>query len=160
MRPDHRILLRPALIPATDADSPALAALIGRCWADYPGVLLYPEEIPELDALASYYAGQGGMLWTTPERDGMVAARPGPAAWEICRVYVHPGRHGSGLGHALMDVAERHAAGHGAEMLELWSDTRFARAHRFYEKRGYRRGGTRALHDLCNSVEHHFSKPA
>ena len=42
----------------------------------------------------------------------------------------------------------------------LWSDTRFDRAHRFYEKRGYvRHGPIRVLHDLSNSLEFGYAKP-
>jgi GNAT superfamily N-acetyltransferase len=44
--------------------------------------------------------------------------------------------------------------------MKLWSDTRFDRAHRFYEKRGYVRSGPlRALGDKSNSVEFGYAKP-
>jgi GNAT superfamily N-acetyltransferase len=68
--------------------------------------------------------------------------------------------HGGGLGHRLLDVAETHAAAAGATRMILWSDTRFARAHRFYEKRSYLRSGpVRALADISNSLEYRFAKP-
>ena len=42
----------------------------------------------------------------------------------------------------------------------LWSDTRFDRAHRFYEKRSYVRAGPlRVLGDKSNSVEFAYAKP-
>jgi ribosomal protein S18 acetylase RimI-like enzyme len=42
----------------------------------------------------------------------------------------------------------------------LWSDTRFDRAHRFYEKRSYvRHGAIRALNDISNSLEYGYAKP-
>jgi len=45
------------------------------------------------------------------------------------------------------------------EREELWSDTRFAEGHRFYERRGFTRGAvTRQLFDLSNSTEYHFEK--
>jgi GNAT superfamily N-acetyltransferase len=118
--------------------------------------------MPEYRALASYYAGLGGALWAA-EQDGavvgMVATRPlGDGAWEICRVYVHPSLHGSGLGHALLDVAEAFAS--GADRFVLWSDTRFERAHRFYEKRSYVRAGPiRVLHDISSSLEYRYENP-
>ena len=41
----------------------------------------------------------------------------------------------------------------------LWTDTRFSRAHRFYEKRGYARvGAARALGDLCGSWEYQYAR--
>ena len=121
-------------------------------------------EMPEYRALASYYTDQGGALWTA-EADGdvvgMIATRPLPDnAWEICRVYVRPMSHGRGLGHRLLDVAEAHALAAGAARLVLWSDTRFGRAHRFYEKRSYVRSGpVRVLADISNSLEYAFAKP-
>ncbi|MDR3533834.1 MAG: GNAT family N-acetyltransferase [Rhodopila sp.] len=151
--------------PGRDADGPAIITLIWACWSRYPGIHMdVDREMPELHALATYYAGQGGTLWAA-ESDGrivgMIAVRPSDsAAWEICRVYVDPSLHGSGLGHALLDQAERHAITAGAERLVLWSDTRFDRAHRFYEKRSYVRSGpVRVLDDISNSLEFGYAKP-
>jgi GNAT superfamily N-acetyltransferase len=92
----------------------------------------------------------------------MIATRPLHAtAWEICRVYVAPALHGSGLAHTLLDLAEAHAVAAGAQHLMLWSDTRFDRAHRFYEKRGYvRQGQVRVLNDISHSLEFEYAKPA
>jgi GNAT superfamily N-acetyltransferase len=121
--------------PGVDADGPALIALIWACWSRHPGIRMDVErEMPELHALASYYRG---VLWVAEldlEVVGMIAGRPLDAGtWEICRLYVAPPLHGSALGHALLDVAEGYATGQGAVRLALWSDTRFERAHQFYE---------------------------
>lgn len=148
-----------------DSDADGFIALIWACWSQYPGVLMDVDaEMPELRALASYYQDQGGMLWAAECDDalvGMVATRPLDAGqWEICRVYVAPDAHGSGLGHRLLDLAEAHAFAQGASGLALWSDTRFDRAHRFYEKRSYvRQGPVRVLHDISNSLEYRYAKP-
>jgi ribosomal protein S18 acetylase RimI-like enzyme len=121
-------------------------------------------EMPEYRALASYYSQQGGALWAAEAAGklaGMIATRPlQDGNWEICRVYVLPTLHGSGLGHRLLDLAEAHAMSAGATRLVLWSDTRFDRAHRFYEKRSYVRSGpVRVLADISNSLEYGFAKP-
>lgn len=148
-----------------DSDGPAIIALIWACWSAYPGIRMDVEgEMPELHSLARYYAGLSGTLWIA-EGDGtvigMIAVRPiGEATWEICRLYVDPSYHGSGLGHTLLDRAESHAIAAGAERLALWSDTRFERAHRFYEKRGFvRHGPVRELADISNSLEFGYAKP-
>ncbi len=161
MRPDRVVLPLPPIRPGRDEDGPALIALIERCWADYPGLVLDVDgEEPHLRALATHFARQGGAVWWAGDGAGLAAVRPAAdGAWEICKLYVHPDLHGSGLGHALLDVAEGHAADAGAVSFELWSDTRFLRAHRFYEKRGYRRGLRRALHDQSNSEEWQFVSP-
>jgi len=121
-------------------------------------------EMPELRALASYYAADGGALWIAEvggDVVGMIGVRPRDAnGWEICRLYVHPSRHGGGLGHRLLDRAEVHARNAGADQLVLWSDTRFERAHHFYEKRSYVRSGPlRVLHDISHSLEFAYAKP-
>jgi GNAT superfamily N-acetyltransferase len=136
-------------------------SLIETCWAEYPGCILDVDaEAPELRALATYYRGRGGMLWAAGAVEGMIATVPeGGGRWEICRVYVHPLLHGSGLGAALLQTAERHAAAAGAADLVLWTDTRFERAHRFYEKWGYvRQGEVRALHDIAETLEYRYVK--
>jgi len=175
--PPHPHLLRgvaltepDALLRAgRDADAEGFIALIGACWSEYPGIVFDVDgELPELRALASYYAGKGGALWTA-EADGhadghvvgMIAVAPcnGADGWEIGRLYVLPAWRGGGLAHRLLDAAEAHATAGRARRLVLWSDTRFERAHRFYEKRGYRRGAPiRALHDKSNTLEFGYAK--
>lgn len=150
-----------------DQDAPGFIALIGRCWADYPGCVLDVDaEAPELRALATHYQSRGGLLWAAGgvdgHIDGMIATVPlDDGAWEICRVYVHPRLHGRGLGRALLGTAERRAIAAGARELILWTDTRFHRAHRFYEKWGYvRNGAVRDLHDIANTTEYQYAKDA
>lgn len=150
-----------------DSDADGFIALIGACWAEYPGCVLDVDgEVPELRALATYFRDQGGALWVAERAGrvaGMVGTRPmkDDAAWEICRMYVDAEARGAGLAAALLDRAEAHARDAGAERLILWTDTRFTRAHRFYEKRGYvRHGSIRILDDLSHSLEFRYAKPA
>jgi len=148
--------------PGQDADAPRFIALIERCWADYPGCVLdIDAEAPELRALATYYAGRGGALWIAGDGAGMIAVAPSAAtAWEICRLYVDPAHHGAGLAATLLGLAECHAEAAGATDLLLWTDTRFARAHRFYAKQGYTRADTtRDLNDLAATTEYRYDKP-
>src|ERR1700733_14502841 len=66
--------------PAEDADAEQLIALIGACWALYPGIRMDVDgEMPELRGLASYYADAGGALWVADDAGaviGMAAQRP------------------------------------------------------------------------------------
>ena len=152
------------LRPGRDSDADGFIALIGRCWADYPGCVLEVEhEEQELFALESYCVARGGRLWTAEDSGvvaGMAAILPaGDGVWELKKLYVHPGLHGSGLAHRLLDAAEAHAAAAGAVRLVLWSDTRFVRAHRFYEKRSWvREGPIRALDDRSHTLEFGYGK--
>jgi GNAT superfamily N-acetyltransferase len=148
-----------------DADADGFIALIGACWAEYPSIVFDVDaELPELYALESHYRSKRGMLWAAEAEGavvGMIAVAPhGDGAWEICRLYVAAPWRGAGLAHELLDRAEAHARAAGATRLLLWSDTRFDRAHRFYEKRGYVRSGpVRPLNDLSNSLEFAYAKP-
>jgi len=151
--------------PGRDSDADGFIAVIAACWAAYPGVILDVDgEMPELRGLATHYTAKGGALWTAESEGhlvGMVATVPrGAGVWEVCRVYVSPSLHGAGLGHRLIEIAEAHAGAAGATRLVLWSDTRFDRAHRFYEKRGYvRHGPIRVLQDVSKSLEFAYAKP-
>ena len=158
--------MKPASIRAgRDADADGFIALIGACWAEYPGCVMDVDaEVPELRALANHLREKDGALWTA-EADGSVvgtvATYPeGSGTWAISRMYVDRAHRGSRLADRLLDTAETHAIAAGATRLTLWSDTRFERAHRFYQRRGYIRSGpTRALNDLSNTIEFHFAKP-
>lgn len=153
------------LRPGRDADAEGFVALVGRCWSDYPGCVLDTEhEERALLAFASHVAARGGALWTAEDGGdvvGMAAVLPGAdGAWELEKLYVHPDHHGAGLGHRLLDAAEAHAIAAGAVRLTLWTDTRFLRAHRFYEKRSWvRTGPVRALDDRSGTLEYAYGKP-
>ena len=154
----------PALRAGRDEDADDFIALIGTCWAEYPGCVMDLDgEVPELRALASYYAGQGGALWAADAGGrvvGMVGTKPlGDGAWEICKMYAYPAQRGSGLAQALLAAAEGFARAQGAAVMKLWSDTRFDRAHRFYEKCSYvREGAIRVLDDLSHTLEFGYAK--
>jgi GNAT superfamily N-acetyltransferase len=153
------------LRPGRDDDAEGFIALIGACWAEYPGCVMDVDgEVPELRALASYYAEHGGALWVA-EADGRVAGivgtKPlGEGAWELCKMYADAGQRGTGLAQTLIGAAEHFAQAAGATEMKLWTDTRFDRAHRFYEKQGYVRSGPiRVLDDLSHSLEFAYAKP-
>ncbi|WP_332697806.1 GNAT family N-acetyltransferase [Bosea sp. (in: a-proteobacteria)] len=156
----------PPLRDATDADSEPLAALVAASFAEYPGCLFDWAEFPELRQPASHFARKGGRLWVAEADGGRivgsigVAPVPGQDAVELTKVYADPAFRGSGLAQALfsrtLDFAK---AGGYAEMM-LWSDSRFSRGHRFYEKLGFLRWpGERYLADISATWEYHFRKP-
>jgi GNAT superfamily N-acetyltransferase len=150
---------------ARDADAAAIVDLVGTCWREYPGCVVDIEgEAPELFAIATHASGRGGAAWVA-ENDGAVIglACVWPAqdgAWDVAKLYVAAAHRGSGVAHRLIDAAEQFARANGGTRARLWSDTRFDRAHRFYEKRCYvRAGGIRALADKSHSIEFGYAKP-
>jgi putative acetyltransferase len=157
---------------AHDADATALIALIGGVYAEYPGCVLDVErEEPDLLEIASASARKGGAFWVTIDIDsatlvGCVGWLPSAAdsmlrGWvQLRKLYVARTHRRRGLAGALCTRVEAMARERGAAGVELWSDTRFLDAHRFYAARGYaRQPGSRELSDLSRSREYHFLKP-
>ena len=78
---------------------------------------------------------------------------------ELKKLYVEKPARTAGLGNTLCTLVEAEAKKAGYSHIDLWSDTRFTTAHRFYEKRGYTRGPkTRELHDISFTVEFYFER--
>jgi GNAT superfamily N-acetyltransferase len=78
----------------------------------------------------------------------------------LCKMYVAATQRGTGVAVQLIAAAESHARAMGAATLDLWTDTRFDRAHRFYQRHGFvRAGAIRTLNDKSNSLEFHYAKP-
>jgi putative acetyltransferase len=150
---------------AVDGDAAGLIALIGACFAEYPGCYLAVDaEMPELRAIAAATAAAGGRFWIA-ERDGAVVGsiglKPGPRpeTAELVKLYVAPSARRRGLGGRLIATAEAEARARGAAALVLFTDTRFSDAHRLYERHGFvRRPGRRWLFDLSASVEYAYAK--
>lgn len=152
-----------AIRPARDSDSEPLAALIAASFAEHPNCLFEWSEFPELRRPASHFATKGGRLWVVDAPEGGIAASLGATpvpeqnAVEITKVYAAPAFRGSGLAQALFAEALAFAEQGGFGAMMLWSDTRFARGHRFYEKLGFRRWpGERYLADVSATWEYHF----
>ena len=155
--------MSPTIREARDSDADGLIALIGACWAEYDGCFLDVDgEVPELRAIASYFAGRGGRFWVA-EQDGRVVASagylPSPVGIELCKLYVDRSQRRRGLGRTLVEMVEAAAVAIGTAEVELWSDTRFLDAHRLYERCGYvRQVRTRSLADISNTVEYRYAK--
>lgn len=147
----------------TDADGDAVGAVIARCFADYPGVIFdRAAEFPELDAIASHFAAGGGRLWVA-ELDGRIvgsfaiATSDEPRVMELHKVYLLPELRGRGLARRMLDQALAFALEMGAVEVKLWTDTRFAAGHRFYEANGFvRQPGRRVLDDISRSSEYAY----
>ena len=157
--------LLPPIRDARDSDSEPLATLIAASFAEYPNCFFEWSEFPELHAPASHFAGKGGRLWIAEAPGGGIAGSlgvtpvPEQNAAEITKVYADPAFRGSGLAQALFTEALRFVEAGGYDEMMLWSDTRFARGHRFYEKLGFVRWpAARYLADVSETWEYHFRK--
>lgn len=155
----------PVLREVRDDDAAALQALIGGCWAEYPGVELHVDaEEPWLRAPATAYRGWDGRMWVVELAGDVVACcgvKPtGDGVVELKSMYVAARARRRGLARRLEALVLQEAATRGATRVELWSDTRFLDAHATYATLGYARlPGERELHDLSQSREYPFAKP-
>jgi putative acetyltransferase len=151
--------------PAADDDSWGIIALIGACWAEYPGCVMDVHgECPDLLAPATAYREGGGAMWVATDQCATVVGcvalcLAGRRVAELERLYVARAWRRRGLGRALCALVEEQGIARGTELMELWSDTRFVEAHAFYASAGYLPDDRRReLGDLSDSVERHFSK--
>lgn len=152
--------------PVRDEDSGPLAALISACFVEYPDCHFLWEEFPELRAPSSYAQKRGGRLWVAESADGRLvgsfAIMPVPEqnAGELGKVYADAGFRGAGLAQAMFALALDFARESGFGEIMLWSDARFVRGHRFYEKLGFARWpGERYLGDVSKTWEYHYRRP-
>lgn len=150
--------------PATADDVPGVIALIGRVYAEYGFVYDPAVEVPDLLAFARHYEPPGGAFFVV-RHEGRVAGSVGVAALdahaaELHRLYLDAALRGQGTGRALAEAVLEWCRARGMHRLVLWSDTRFDRAHRLYERMGFRRTGERALPgDVNQTREYGFERP-
>ncbi|MGX1306689.1 putative acetyltransferase [Amorphus suaedae] len=150
--------------PATDSDGPAMAHVIATIFSDYPNCHFVPDEFPELDAPASHYAARDGRLWIAASGDRIVgslavARTPDPKVFELFKVYLLPEARGGGRAGTMLSEAVAFARAGGGTRLRLWTDTRFAEGHRFYERNGFvRLPGSRAVPDASDTWEFAYTR--
>ncbi|NVJ99125.1 MAG: GNAT family N-acetyltransferase [Alphaproteobacteria bacterium] len=149
----------------TDKDRAGLIDLIGGIFSEYDGVMLEPEGLDaDLQAYATYMRGIEGEAFVVDGEDGGLLACVSYAPvegsrFQLKRIYLSKDLRGSGMGLKLLHHVEDKARARGAAEMELWSDTRFTRAHRFYEREGYvKQSYTRDLNDSSNTTEYCFIK--
>jgi len=151
--------------PLTDADADGLVALISGCFAEYEGTYIDLDDLDsDLLAYESNLKSQDGHGFVAVDEAGIVhgsvaCAPSGEATFELKRLYLSSTLRGTGIALKLLRTVEDIARAAGAARMDAWSDTRFTRAHRFYEREGYVKGPhTRELNDISNSVEFYFIK--
>lgn len=150
--------------PVRDEDADKLFALIGRCFAEYDDVVVEPKGLDaDLQSYATYLEKTGGEGYVIDQGDAIVALVSGmpidEKRYQLKRIYMDQVLRGTGMAPKLLRLVEARACAIGAQSLELWSDTRFVRAHRFYEREGFvQQKKSRTLSDSSNTTEYQFVK--
>lgn len=147
-----------------DSDAEALAALVEGCFQEYQGVFLDLDHLDaDLKAYGSYMKDVGGEA-RVHEVDGIIAAFVSGMPidndrYQLKRLYVASSMRGTGIASYLLRQVEERALKLGAKQIELWSDSRFSRAHSFYVREGFvKQDKTQELNDISNTTEYFFIK--
>ena len=144
---------------AQPKDIPGIQSMVGSIFAEY-GLEVDPEfDAPGLAGADHLAAASGGAFWVLREDGdirGTCAYFRKPDHLELKTLYVCPSLRRLGWGKrftkAVISEAKKSALGR----VDLWSDTRFEKAHKLYESMGFVRHGTRDLPDINQSQEYGY----
>jgi GNAT superfamily N-acetyltransferase len=151
------------IAPATRADAPGVIDLIGRVFVEYGWIWEPATEVPDLLRWTPHYEPPDGAFFVVREGERILGSvgvhRAGDGTAELHRLYLDPALRGCGLGNALVETVLGWCRNSGVTRLVLWSDTRFAHAHRLYLRHGFRQTGERVLpEDINQTREYHFER--
>jgi putative acetyltransferase len=164
---------------AEDSDAEGLVQIVAAIMGEFPGCVFDLEaDFPELKQPRSSFKKDGGRFWVAERRlpgavslgKGAAKRIPGeivgcfgflpaedPRGIELVRVYLRPELRGTGLAPKMFKIVQAVARQRSAAFIELWTDSRFTAAQRFYEKLGFTKlPDERLLNDRNLSSEYHY----
>ncbi len=151
---------------ATDSDSQSIIGIIDSVLNEWNDAVCLKGSEADLLTIQKSYHDAGG-VFVVMEIDGKVAGThavlPIDVEKGLCtfkRLYLRKDLRGTSAGKDLMQWNIDWAKAHDFEKIEFWSDTRFDRAHKFFEKFGFKKGEqTREMNDSHETYwEYYFSK--
>ena len=134
------------------------------------GVCLEDAEADLMDIEASYFSKhrpdgtpRKGAFWVLEDEASNVVGTHAaietetPGVCEFKRLYMAKHLRGSEWGHRLMQNNINWAKENGLKRIEFWSDVRFERAHKFFDKFGFQRSGEiRTMNDSHETYREYF----
>lgn len=135
------------LRPYCSTDRDGVITLIDGVYREYGDVICLEDADGDLLDIEANYLARGGAFLVLDE-EGRVRGthavlplenRPGVCTFR--RLYLEKSLRGGREGDLLMQWALDWAVENGMQRVEFWSDTRFIRAHRFFERLGFQRDG-------------------
>jgi ribosomal protein S18 acetylase RimI-like enzyme len=139
----------PSIVPASEDDLQAISALAGVIWrACYPGIITLAQieymltRMYSLETLREEVRSRGiryNRLLAGAELVGFSASGPEgvPGVFKLHKLYLHPGRHGRGLGSLLLRHCEKEVREMGGRHLVLHVNKRNTKAIAAYERNGF-----------------------
>ena len=143
-------------------DTHSVIELIGVIYQEYGFEICLEDAESDLRCIPDHYPADSFRVLVDGE--GVVratvavtaCAETAHVAW-LKRLYVDSDLRGGGHADSLLEWAYAHARKLGLTRMQLWSDIRFERAHRFYEKHGFAHDGTvRHMTDSHEPYDEYF----
>ncbi|MGB0578751.1 MAG: GNAT family N-acetyltransferase [Limisphaerales bacterium] len=147
--------------PARNSDREAIIEIIDTCLREI-GDRFFPEgEGQDLLDVDAAYTNKGG-AFVVLEKDGQIIGThaTSPVDHEegiitFRRLYLKHEHRRQGHGYTLMKWAIEWSIEQGWKQIVFWSDTRFRRAHEFFETFGFVKGETRDMDDGAMPYSEH-----
>lgn len=139
----------PQILPATEADLPAIASLAGVIWrAHYPGIISTKQidymlakmySVGVLQEEIRQHAIRYERLRVGEELVGFASHGPAeqPKVFKLHKIYLHPAWHGRGLGSLLLRHCEHEVRKLGGDRLALTVNKRNSKAIAAYQRNGF-----------------------
>jgi GNAT superfamily N-acetyltransferase len=153
----------PLLRPVRPEDIPSVIELIDRCYAEYGDRVCLTGSEQDLLELPHAYHRLGGafvVLWQSGQVVGSHACHPlgySPSPsfspppsfheWTFRRLYLDANLRGGESAARLMQWAIDYVIARGGQQVRFWSDSRFHRAHRFFQRFGFEATGRKRSMD-------------
>jgi len=150
---------------ATNSDCDGIIALVDGVLIEYGDRICLDPGGSEADLqdIEGGYRAKGGEFWVLEHQQRIVgchATRPFTEDQAVCtfkRLYLDTTLRGTSCGHVLMQATIDWARQESFRRIEFWSDTRFERAHRFFEKFGFQKNGkSREMNDSALTYWEYF----
>jgi putative acetyltransferase len=139
---------------ATNNDSRQIIDLIDSVYREYDDAVNLQGAEADLLDLQQHYFDKRGAFWVLEDEGRVLGTHAAlrnaddPSICNFKRLYLNPNLRGTPWSQALMQLTIDWARAQGCRRVEFWSDTRFSRAHRFFDKFGFQKTGqVREMHD-------------
>ncbi len=148
---------------ATNKDCKEVIELIDEVFREYGDrISLDGAEADLLDLERNYFQNDGAFWVYVSDGDiiGTVAVvKENHNRAVLKRVYLKKTYRGSGIADKLLTTVYEWCKNKEIRKLYFWSDTRFDRGHQFYQRHGFKKGGTRSKNDgYMPYQEYYFEK--
>jgi putative acetyltransferase len=143
---------------ANNQDQKGIVDLIDGVLKEHNDSICLENSESDLKDIQEHFFESGGAFWVLVDSTDSLAKVVGthavlpildnPTICTFKRLYLAKNLRGGEWGNRLMLQNIEWAKEQGMTRVEFWSDTRFARAHRFFEKFGFESSGEiRVMHD-------------